>query len=34
MRISIVGKEGEAYWYETVMETKREGRVITKMLVS
>jgi hypothetical protein len=34
MRIAIVGKEGDAYWYETIMETKQEGRVITKMLVS
>lgn len=34
MKIAVVGKEGDAYWYETVMETKREGRVITKMLVS
>jgi hypothetical protein len=34
MKIAIVGKEGDAYWYETVMETKREGRMITKMLVS
>jgi len=34
MKIAIVGKEGDAYWYETVIETKREGRVITKMLVS
>ncbi len=34
MKIAIVGKEGDAYWYETVMETKQEGKVITKMLVS
>src|SRR4030043_2116740 len=34
MKIAIVQKEGCAYWYETVMETKREGRVIMKMLVS
>mgnify|MGYP001588871358 FL=1 len=34
MKIAIVGKEGEAYWYETVMETKQEGRMISKMLVS
>jgi hypothetical protein len=34
MKIAIVGKEGDAYWYETVMETKREGRVISKVLVS
>lgn len=34
LKIAIVGKEGDAYWYETVMETKQEGKVITKMLVS
>lgn len=34
MKIAVVGKEGDAYWYETVMEAKREGRVITKILVS
>jgi len=34
MKIAIVDKEGEAYWYETVMESKREGRMISKMLVS
>jgi len=34
MKLAIVGKEGEAYWYETVMEGGREGRVISKMLVS
>jgi len=34
IKVAIVGKEGEAYWYETVMETKKEGKVITKMLVS
>ena len=34
MKIAIVGKEGDAYWYETVMETKQEGRIISKMLVS
>jgi hypothetical protein len=34
MKIAIVGKEGDDYWYETVMETKREGRMIFKMLVS
>lgn len=33
MKIAIVGREGEAYWYETVMESKQEGKVITKMLV-
>ena len=34
MKMAVVGKEGDAYWYETVMEGGREGRVITKMLVS
>lgn len=34
MKIAIVGKEGEAYWYETVMEAKSEGKVITKILVA
>jgi hypothetical protein len=34
MKLAIVGKEGDAYWYETVMEGGREGRTITKMLVS
>ncbi|OGP92983.1 MAG: hypothetical protein A2156_16105 [Deltaproteobacteria bacterium RBG_16_48_10] len=34
MKIAIVGKEGEGYWYETVIEGKQEGRVISKMLVA
>ncbi len=34
MKIAIVGKEGDDYWYETVMETKKEGRMVSKMLVS
>ncbi len=34
MKIAIVGKEGDAYWFETIMETKQEGRIISKMLVS
>lgn len=34
MKIAIVGKEGEAYWYETVTEGGREGKIISKMLVS
>ena len=34
MKIAIVGKEGDAYWYETVMEGGRQGQIITKMLVS
>jgi hypothetical protein len=34
MKVAIVGKEGEAYWYETVMEGGRQGKNIVKMLVS
>ncbi len=34
MKIAVVGKEGDAYWCENVIDTKQEGRVITKMLVS
>ena len=34
MKMAIVGKEGDAYWYETIIETKQEGRTISKMLVS
>lgn len=34
MKLAIVGKEGDAYWYETIIETKLEGRSISKMLVS
>jgi hypothetical protein len=34
MKIAIVGKEGDAYWYETVIETKKGGQSISKMLVS
>ena len=34
MKVAVVGKEGDAYWYETMMEGGREGRTITKMLVS
>jgi hypothetical protein len=34
MKIAVVGKEGDAYWYETVMEGGKQGRAITKMLVS
>lgn len=34
MKIAVVGKEGNAYWYETVMEGGKGGTVITKMLVS
>jgi len=34
MKIAVVGKEGNNYWYETVIDTKREGQMISKMLVS
>ncbi len=34
MKIAVVGKEGDAYWYETVMEGGKRGPVVTKMLVS
>ncbi|MFH2011721.1 MAG: hypothetical protein ABIJ37_03300 [Pseudomonadota bacterium] len=34
MKVAIVGKEGNAYWYETIIEGKREGQIITKTLVS
>jgi len=34
MKIAIVGKEGDAYWYETIFEGKQEGKMISKMLVS
>ena len=34
MRISIVGEEDDAYWYETVMTTEKGERMISKMLVS
>ena len=34
MKIAVVGKEGDAYWYETVMEGGRQGRNIVKVLVS
>jgi hypothetical protein len=34
MKMAVVGKEGDSYWYETIMESKKEGRIITKMLVS
>jgi hypothetical protein len=34
MKIAIVDKEGDGYWYETVMEGGRQGRNIVKMLVS
>ena len=34
MKIAVVGKEGDAYWYETVMEGGKHGPTIMKMLVS
>ena len=34
MKMAIVGKEGDDYWYETVFEGKKEERMISKMLVS
>jgi hypothetical protein len=34
MRISIVGEEDDAYWYETVMTSEKGDQVISKMLVS
>ncbi len=34
MKMAIVGKEGDDYWYETVFEVKQEGKMISKMLVS
>ncbi len=34
MKIAIVGKEGDAYWYETVTEEKQGGKIVSKMLVS
>ena len=34
MKIAIVDKEGDAYWYETVMEGGRQEKNIVKMLVS
>jgi hypothetical protein len=34
MKIAVVGKEGDAYWFESVMDGGREGLMISKMLVS
>ena len=34
MKLAVVGKEGEDYWYETVFEGKQEGKMVSKMLVS
>ncbi len=33
-KFAIVGKEGNAYWYESVTEGGRKGRFILKLLVS
>lgn len=34
MRLAIVGKEGESFWYEMVTAAGDEGNVVMKMLVS
>lgn len=34
MKVAVVGKEGDAYWFEMVIEGQKEGRVVTKSLVS
>jgi len=34
MRLAVVAKEGESYWYEMVMAVKDQGNMVTKMLVS
>jgi hypothetical protein len=34
MKIAVVAKEGDAYWFETVFDGGREGKTISKMLVS
>lgn len=34
MRLAVVGKEGESFWYEMVMAAGDEGNVVMKMLVS
>ncbi len=34
MKMAVVGKEGDAYWFETVTEGGREGKIISKVLVS
>lgn len=34
MKVAIVGREGNAYWYETLMESKAHDKIITKMLIS
>ncbi len=34
MKIAIVGKDANGVWYETVVDQKKEGKMISKMLVS
>ena len=34
MKIAVVGKEGDHYWYETVIDAKQDGKMVSKMLVS
>ena len=34
MKVSIVGREGESYWYESVMSNHEGERVVTKVLAS
>ncbi len=34
IRISVVGKEDDAYWYEMQMTSEEDGGFVTKMLVS
>lgn len=34
MKIGVVGKEGNAYWYESAMNLPGQGNMISKMLVS
>ncbi len=34
MRISVVGKEDDAYWYESVMTGQKGEQMISKMLVA
>jgi len=33
MRLAVVGKDGEAFWYEMIMSMGDEGDMVTKMLV-
>ncbi len=34
MKIAIVDKEGDAFWYESQMESEKHGKTTSKMLVS